>query len=275
MLFNTYEFIFLFLPIVFVLFWVSKSVRTRLYVLTFSSYVFYGYWNPWFVLLMVGSTFLDYWVGEKLYLETRQKIRNLLLLISMGGNLGSLGFFKYYNFFADSVNSALNAIELTNFIPILNIILPIGISFYTFQSMSYTIDIYRKKTQPTHDLLKFACYVSMFPQLVAGPIVRHSDMIYQFEEKGILLFRLNLFLMGLSIFFIGLFKKVIIADTMATYATPVFNAANTGLFELTFFSAWGGVLAYTFQLYYDFSGYSDMAIGIGLLFGIRFPLNFY
>ena len=275
MLFNTYEFIFLFLPIVFVLFWVSKSVRSKLYILTCSSYIFYGYWNPWFIFLMLGSSCLDYWVGEKLYVENRQKKRKFLLLLSLGGNLGSLGFFKYYNFFADSVSLALNSIELTSFIPTLNIILPIGISFYTFQSMSYTIDIYRKNTQPTHDILKFLCYVSMFPQLVAGPIVRHSDMIYQFDEKGILNFRLHLFLMGLSIFFIGLFKKVIIADTMATYATPVFNAANTGLPELTFFSAWGGVLAYTFQLYYDFSGYSDMAIGIGLLFGIRFPLNFY
>ena len=112
MLFNTYEFIFLFLPIVFVLFWVSKSVRSKLYILTCSSYIFYGYWNPWFVFLMLGSSCLDYWVGEKLYVETRQKKRKFLLLISLGGNLGSLGFFKYYNFFADSVSLALNSIEL-------------------------------------------------------------------------------------------------------------------------------------------------------------------
>lgn len=273
MLFNSYEFIFLFLPIVFFLFWFSKKFKLKLIILTVASYYFYAFWNPWFIFLMLGSTLLDFWTGKKMFSETEQDRRKVYLLLSMFGNLGSLGFFKYYNFFADSVNTTLAILELPSLIPILNIILPVGISFYTFQSMSYTIDIYRGDAEPTHNFLKFACYVSMFPQLVAGPIVRHSEILYQLDEKlnsYIKKVNYDLIAKGLILFSIGMSKKILIADRLAERINPMFLDYQ----NLDFIGSWAAMLGYTFQIYFDFSGYSDMAIGLGCLFGFSFPINF-
>lgn len=265
MLFNSYEFILLFLPIVWLLYFALKNPRMRLWVLASSSYFFYGYWNYKFIPLLLFSTLIDFFVGKKIGKLADQKKSKKWLLLSIIVNLGFLGFFKYANFFAENLSFLSGS--SAQFIP-WDIVLPVGISFYTFQSMSYTIDIYRGNFKPYEDFLAFSTYVSFFPQLVAGPIVRHDELVPQLltptkpETSNIVI--------GLQRFVLGLAKKVIIADSIG-------NAVDQALIhivDLSSLEAWMCALGYTFQLYFDFSGYSDMAIGLGRLFGLSFPENF-
>lgn len=218
---------------------------------------------------MAVSTFVDFFAAKYIYKSDSGKKRKIALVLSLCANLGLLGFFKYFNFGLDTISSIANLFNLSPNLPVLNIILPIGISFYTFQTMSYTIDVYRKKLAPTNNFYEFACYVSLFPQLVAGPIVRFSSIVEDLENINSFS-KISNFHRGLSMFVIGLGKKVIIADAIARIINPLFENVS----DLSTPLAWIAILGYTFQLYFDFSGYSDMAIGLGRLFGLRFPQNF-
>lgn len=271
MLFNSFEFIFLFLPIVLILYYSLSNHRHKLILLLLSSYIFYGYWNYKFVLLLIISTTLDYYLGIAIFNSKDSIRRKQLLLVSIITNLGILGFFKYFNFFVDSfydLSSLIgNESQRTFF---LEVVLPVGISFYTFQSLSYTIDVYYNKTKPHYDYFAFAAYIALFPQLVAGPIIRHSDLVYQLEDTKRGFFNAENFAKGIVLFIIGLSKKVILADFLAATIDP----ALVGLQNLSTIEAWLCTFGYTLQLYFDFSGYSDMAIGLGLMLNLVFPWNF-
>lgn len=269
MLFNSIEFA-LFLPLVFVLYWfvTNRSIKLQNILLVVASYVFYGWWDWRFLSLIFFSSALDYFLGLRLN-ESDDKIRRKgYLLISLFSNLGLLGFFKYYNFFAESFSEAFTLLGQHIEPSRLNIILPVGISFYTFQTLSYTIDIYRKKLEPTKDPIAFFAFVSFFPQLVAGPIERAKNLLPQFyvsrhfeKEKAI---------DGLRQILFGLFKKVVIADNCARYVDAIFNNHTDFSGSTLFF----GAVMFSVQIYGDFSGYSDIAIGTSRLFGFNLQQNF-
>ncbi len=268
MLFNSIEYL-IFLPVVFIFYWLFKnSYKNQNILLLFSSYVFYGWWDYRFLSLILLSSFLDYYIGLKLEEAKEQNNKKRWLLVSLISNLGLLSVFKYYNFFADSFASTMSTIgwevnDLT-----LNIILPVGISFYTFQTLSYTIDIYRNEIKACRDIVSFFTFVSLFPQLVAGPIERASNLIPQIQNKR----NLNITLLKTGVFqlFIGLFRKVAIADNLGVYVDSVYDNYDihnsSTLLVATIF--------YAFQIYFDFSGYSDIAIGSAKLFGFNFNRNF-
>jgi len=268
MLFNSTEYL-IFLPIVFILYWLLKSsYKNQNVLLLISSYIFYGWWDYRFLSLIIFSSFLDYYVGQKIEAAIRQQNKKHWLLVSLCSNLGLLAIFKYYNFFADSFASTMSTVgwevnDLT-----LNIILPVGISFYTFQTLSYSIDIYRGQIKASKDIVGFFTFVSLFPQLVAGPIERASNLIPQIENKRIL--NTNLIKTGVFQIFVGLFRKVAIADNLGVYVDAVYGNYEvhngTTLMLATVF--------YAFQIYFDFSGYSDIAIGSAKLFGFKFNRNF-
>ncbi|MEL7354834.1 MAG: MBOAT family protein [Cyanobacteria bacterium P01_A01_bin.116] len=271
MLFNAYEFILLFWPLTLILFFQIgrlKQIRLATLWLVVASFFFYGWWNPAYLLLLIASILVNYCLGMALSsARFSQAVRKGVLVAGIALNLAALGYFKYASFFADNINAVLKADFNVG-----TILLPLGISFFTFQQVAYLIDAYAGKTKE-YRFLDYCLFVSFFPQLIAGPIVHHNDMMGQFSRSST--YRLNdeNIAVGLSIFSMGLFKKVMLADTIATFATPVFNAAASGT-VLTFWDGWIGALAYTLQLYFDFSGYSDMAIGIARTFGIKLPLNF-
>jgi alginate O-acetyltransferase complex protein AlgI len=271
MLFNTYEFIYLFVPIVLIGFYSIPRIHFKILFLTLASYFFYGFWNYQFIPLLLGSTLIDFFVGKKIHQTESLAKRRTLLLVSMITNLGVLGFFKYFNFFSDSFFSFANAVnlEMGSFTP-WDIILPVGISFYTFQSMSYTIDVYRRSTGPYENFVSFAAYVSLFPQLVAGPIIRHNDLVPQLMDHSSYKFNANNFSQGLILFVLGLSKKVLIADRIGVTVDTLLP----NLEYLTGLESWLCLLGYTTQLYFDFSGYSDMAIGLGKMMNLDFPINF-
>lgn len=269
MLFNSLSFI-VFLIIVLALYyapilsWVSKKR-----MLLLSSYVFYGLWNPPLVILLWISTIVDWMAGKKLAIEENNRKRKLWLLLSMFVNLGFLGFFKYGNFLLENFTALLNTIGVEFQARPMDIILPMGISFYTFQTMSYTIDMYQKRTERARTFLDFALYVTFFPQLVAGPIVRAQDLISQFyEEKKA---TINQFLWGVFLLTIGLFQKVVLADTLLSNTADDVYGAGKVLHSL---DAWTGTLAFSGQIFFDFAGYSTCAIGIALMLGIILPDNF-
>lgn len=269
MIFNSFIFLFAFLPVAFIVYWLLRGKQVRYLWLTAMSYIFYGYWNWRFIFLMLLVTTVDFALGLFIDRAVTSKKRKILLSLSIITNLGLLGFFKYFNFGLDALRIMSSTFGLDLALPILSIILPVGISFYTFQSMSYTIDIYRKQLSPTKNFLEFACFVSLFPQLVAGPIVRFREIVSDLEnidklEKSKAMHK------GINFFVIGLAKKVLLADSIALIINPMFN--NYALLGTV--GAWLAVLGYTYQLYFDFSGYSDMAVGLGYLFGFRFPQNF-
>lgn len=267
MLFNSYEFIFLFLPITLIIFFsIGGKGHHRIAIawLVGASLFFYGWWKPAYLSLMLISILFNYAIGVAL----THKPQKLTLVFGIAVNLSLLGYFKYANFFIDNLN------QLTEFnYHLETIILPLAISFFTFQQITYLVDAYKGETKE-YNFLHYCLFVTFFPQLIAGPIVHHKEMLPQFAKNCIYKLNHEHLAVGLTIFFLGLFKKVVIADGIAIYATPVFAAAEQGV-ALTFFEAWRGALAYTFQLYFDFSGYSDMAIGIARMFGIRLPLNFH
>jgi len=270
MLFNSYTFIFLFLPIVLLGFHlIGKQGHHRVAIawLVGSSLFFYGWWNPAYLGLMLVSIFFNYGIGVSLGGAPKQPNKKPILIFGVIVNLGLLAYFKYANFFVDNLNNIAGTDIVLE-----QIILPLAISFFTFQQIAYLVDAWRGETKE-YNFLHYCLFVTFFPQLIAGPIVHHKEMLPQFAKDVVYKLRSKHLAIGLTIFAIGLFKKVVLADGISVYASPVFDAAEAGV-VLTFFEAWGGSLAYTFQLYFDFSGYSDMAIGIARMFGIRLPLNF-
>lgn len=268
MIFNSLEYL-VFLGLVFAVYWViNGNYKWQNVLLLISSYVFYGWWDWRFLSLIIFSSFVDYYVGLKLYGSISPKKRQRWLLVSLCSNLGLLAIFKYYNFFADSFADSMLILgwevdDLT-----LNIILPVGISFYTFQTLSYTIDIYRRQFIPTKNMLSFFTYVAFFPQLVAGPIERASNLLPQIEGPRV--FREKWFKEGLFQISIGLFRKIVIADNLGKYVDSVYGnweIHNSSTLVL-------GTFFYAFQIYYDFAGYSDIAIGSAKLLGFKFNPNF-
>jgi alginate O-acetyltransferase complex protein AlgI len=269
MLFNSIDFA-IFLPIVFALYWfvTQKNLRLQNFLIVLASYFFYGWWDWRFLSLIIFSTVVDYSIGVLLSKEDNQKKRKLFLWLSIIVNLGFLGFFKYYNFFLDNLITAFTFFGTQLQASSLKIILPVGISFYTFQTLSYTIDVYRKKLTPTKDFVAFAAFVSFFPQLVAGPIERATNLLPQFYKKRE--FDYSKAVDGLRQILWGLFKKIVIADNSARFANEFFN--NSG--EYGGSGLLLGALFFTFQIYGDFSGYSDIAIGTSRLFGFNLKQNF-
>lgn len=269
MLFNSPEFA-LFFPTVFGLYWLLSPDRVRYQnlLIILASYVFYGWWDLRFLGLIAFSTLLDFFVGIGLSKTDNQGQRKSLLYLSILTNIGLLGVFKYYNFFADNLVAVLSSIGLKPNIRSLNIILPVGISFYTFQTLSYTIDVYRNKLVPTRDITAFAAFVSFFPQLVAGPIERATSLLPQFYKK-----RNFSYLRSKDALFQilwGFFKKLVIADNCAIYVNHIFDHSN----ELSGTSLFVGAVLFAFQIYGDFSGYSDMAIGFSRWLGFDLTRNF-
>ncbi|MCK8479559.1 MBOAT family O-acyltransferase [Psychroserpens algicola] len=269
MLFNSIDFA-IFLPVVFVLYWfvVKQHLRLQNTLLVIASYVFYGWWDWRFLSLILFSTIVDFSIGIYLKKTSDAKKRKYLLWTSIGVNIGLLMFFKYYNFFVDSFVTAFsffgNSIQPNN----LDIILPVGISFYTFQTLSYTIDVYNKKLKPTQNFIQFAAFVSFFPQLVAGPIERAKHLLPQFMTKR--KFDANFAMSGIYLIIWGLFKKVVVADNCAFFVNQIFDgSSNYSSLELFI-----GAILFGFQIYGDFSGYSDIAIGVARLFGFSLMVNF-
>ena len=268
MLFNSYEFIFLFLPITFFIYFYltgKKIIDGSKAFLVLSSLFFYSWWNVAYLPIILVSMLFNYNIAIQLG-KNRDLIvsKKLLLIFSIVMNLLLLGYFKYTDFLIENIN----LISDKN-IPILGLALPLAISFFTFQQISYLVDSYKKETKE-YNYLNYALFVTFFPQLIAGPIVHHKEMMPQFSSNVNLVKNYKNIVLGLFIFSIGLFKKVVIADTFATWATNGFDIAMT----LNFVEAWATSLSYTFQLYFDFSGYTDMAIGVALLFNIKLPINF-
>lgn len=269
MLFNSIDFA-IFLPVVFILYWfgTNRSLKLQNFLVVVASYVFYGWWDWRFLSLILFSTLVDYFVGLKLKKEENRVKRKLLLWTSISVNIGFLGFFKYYNFFLDNFVHAFSFFGSDISVNSLNIILPVGISFYTFQTLSYTIDVYKRKLEPTGDFIAFAAFVSFFPQLVAGPIERATHLLPQFYVAR--RFDYGKAVDGLRQILWGLFKKVVIADNCAEFANEIFNnSAYMGGSTLIF-----GAVFFAFQIYSDFSGYSDIAIGTSRLFGFDLMQNF-
>lgn len=270
MLFSSAVFLFGFLPIVLALFlWLQRRrhARASFALLVGASLFFYAWWRPEYLPILVGSVLFNYAWGRWLAARPAPAVARALLVSGIAANLALLGWFKYAGFFAETLDALLGtgwSVEA--------VLLPLGISFFTFQQIAYLVDTYRGRTRAT-GLLEYALFVSFFPQLIAGPIVHHGEMLGQFHARRPASRVGQDVLLGLSVFAVGLFKKSVIADGVAPYADTVFALAGGGA-PLDLLYAWSGALAYTVQLYFDFSGYSDMAIGLGLLFGIHLPLNF-
>lgn len=265
MLFNSYEFILLFLPVSLFVYYrlVSSNLSIALTWLVASSLFFYGWWNPTYLALLIASILFNYGLG--LYLTRSSK--KVALIFGIAANLSLLAYYKYTVFIVANVNQ----IFATNW-NVGTIILPLAISFFTFQQITYLVDAYRSKTHE-YNFLHYCLFVTFFPQLIAGPIVHHKEMMPQFYDAKKLNQTFKNLSIGLTLFTLGLAKKVLLADSLAPYASKAFAATAAGI-TLSFIEAWRGAMAYTFQLYFDFSGYSDMAIGLALMFGICLPLNF-
>ncbi|MEA2110936.1 MAG: MBOAT family protein [Campylobacterota bacterium] len=269
MLFNSYEFIFFFLPFTFFIYFYLLSQRLIAGAkgfLVFASLFFYSWWNVAYLPLILSSMLFSYVVGNSLN-ENFKKVKiskKALLSIGVVANLSLLGYFKYSDFFIENFNVAFSAN-----VNLLHLALPLAISFFTFQQIAYLVDSYRGETRE-YDFLNYALFVTFFPQLIAGPIVHHKEMMPQFASRWNLAKNYKNIALGLFIFSMGLFKKVVIADKFAIWATNGFDVAQ----NLNILAAWATSLSYTFQLYFDFSGYTDMAIGTALLFNIRLPFNF-
>lgn len=266
MVFSSNLFILYFLPI-FLLTYHLVNRKYKNYIILAFSIFFYSWGAPKFVLVIITSTIFDYYIVQRLYLSQNANHRKLLLTISLFINLGLLAYFKYANFFVSNVNEVLQSLGYTQ-LKWTAVVLPIGISFYTFQTLTYSIDVYRRVQTPLQKVSDYLLYIMSFPQMIAGPIVRFNSIADQItNRKEIIDDKLS----GFYRFAIGLAKKVLIANVMAKQADLIFDS---NLSELSMEMAWLGLIAYTFQIYFDFSGYSDMAIGIGRMIGFKFPENF-
>ncbi|AXO13137.1 MBOAT family O-acyltransferase [Thalassospira indica] len=278
MLFNSYEFIFVFLPVVYVLcnyginFFpgvaqgTSKGNEIRVKFLFASSLVFYGWWFWKYIFIILASIIINFYVSNRMNRAGSARRNKIYLILGVAFNLSLLGYFKYSYFFVENISEILG-----KEISFEKVILPIGISFFTFQQIAWLVDRY-KGEKGEHSFWRYGLFVTFFPQLIAGPIVHHRQLIPQFEQLADKRTWQNLYL-GTSIFALGLFKKVIIADSAALISSPIFDAAAVG-YQPDFVQAWVATLGYTLQIYFDFSAYSDMAVGIGLIFGMRLPINF-
>jgi len=268
MLFNSIEFL-LFLPLTFALYWAFKDKFTaQNFLLLVFSYIFYGWWDVRFLSLIIFSSAVDFTLGIQISKSSNDRKRKLLLGLSLVTNLGLLGFFKYYNFFLESFIGAFESINIHLHATTLKIILPVGISFYTFQTLSYTIDIYRKKFIPTRNVIAFFAFVSFFPQLVAGPIERASTLLPQFFKKRS--FNYAFAADGMRQMLWGFFKKMVVADNCAQIVDTIFK--NPEVYNGP--TLWVAIILFSFQIYCDFSGYSDIAIGTAKLFGFDLMTNF-
>lgn len=266
MLFNSYLFILLFLPITFIGFIFFQKYESRILScswIVFTSLVFYGWFNPKYIMLILISILFNYILAYTLRVPSKHN-RNLLK-VGIIGNLLTLAYFKYTNFFITNINELTGSSFST-----LSIILPIGLSFFTFEQIAYIVDVYQCKVKK-YSFLDYCYFVTFFPRLIAGPIIRHSEVLSQIEKSNIHKIQYKNICIGLSIFIVGLFKKAIIADNLVTIADSVFDTTHN---TIPMINAWLGALAYTGQIYFDFSGYSDMAIGLARLFNITLPLNF-
>ncbi len=270
MLFNSHAFIFLFLPIAFALFFLFARISTLLAAgwLAVASLFFYGWWNPAYVALLLASIVGNYFAGFAIARTADAASKKRLLIAAICINLALLAYYKYSNFFLANVATALGSAP-----PQADIILPLGISFFTFTQIAFLVDTYQGKVKE-YNFVHYCLFVTWFPHLIAGPILHHAEMMPQFARAETYRVQSGNVATGLTIFFIGLFKKVILADGIAVYVSPLFSLPAAGIAP-TFLEAWGGALAYTFQLYFDFSGYSDMAVGLSLMFGVRLPINFH
>ena len=269
MLFHTYLFIFGFLPATLIAFFVAARINRKLpvFVLIAASIVFYAYWMPAVTLLLLGSIVFNYLAGLYLQSDRPKAQRRIAVIATIAIDLGLLGFFKYANFFLGTVETLGGFEKLT-----LDIILPIGISFYTFTQIAYLVDSYKGEVKEK-SFSSYVLFVTFFPHLIAGPVLHHKEMMPQFADPETYRFNWLKITLGALLFAIGLWKKVVFADTMAPWANEAFGAVATGAAPEGW-TAWGGALAYTFQIYFDFSGYSDMAVGIALMFGVKLPINF-
>ncbi len=265
MVFSSYIFLFFFLPLALLCYYAASS-KYRHLVLTLFSYFFYGWANPYFCLLMVFNTTVDYINGRMM--EKFPEKKKLFVMLSVICDLTILGIFKYFNFGIENYNALMGALGLpeAQFMGFWRIVLPLGISFYTFQSMSYVIDVYRDDAKVVRNWIDYACYVSMFPQLVAGPIIRFQEVADQLQSR---VHSLEKFTRGIAFFMLGMGKKILLANPCGKIADTAFSAGVTDVLD-----AWYGIVAYAFQIYFDFSGYSDMAIGLGLMLGFVFAKNF-
>lgn len=272
MLFNSVEFLFLFLPVLLLVFFLLARSSNRLAAawLTLGSLFFYAWWNPTYVSLLLASIVFNYLVGQALARgggDVGATRRKRLLFLGVAADLSLLAYYKYANFFVDSVNRATGTTY-----SLAEIMLPLGISFFTFTQIAFLVDTARGKAKE-NDFIHYSLFVTYFPHLIAGPVLHHKEMMPQFAQASTYRFNTEFFTVGLTMFALGLFKKVVLADGIAPYAAPVFAAAGQGE-VIGLLQAWGGALAYTLQLYFDFSGYSDMAIGLSYLIGVRLPINF-
>ena len=278
MVFTTHIFVFYFLPAVLGVYYALPAVvhrlgggadtlsRFRNLWLLATSYVFYGWWNPWFVLLMLFVTVVNYGCGRSIARPgATDRQRRTWLITGIVTSLGTLGFFKYFVFFQINANQALVWFGAEGF-SVWTILLPVGISFYTFQALSYTVDVYRGEAPPARSLSDFACFLALFPQLIAGPIIRYHTVATQLVNRSHTWER---FASGATLFVLGFAKKILLANPLGRMADTAFAAES-----LTAFDAWFGVVAYAFQIYFDFSGYSDMAVGLGRMIGFEFIKNF-
>jgi alginate O-acetyltransferase complex protein AlgI len=278
MVFTTYLFVVYFLPLVLVLYFGLHGLGRKAgasdgptcpalnALLVLVSYVFYGWWNPWFILLMLGITVVNYACGRLIGLPgVSRRFRLWVVTIAIVASLGTLGFFKYFLFFEDNLNQLLSGLGAGT-VRVLAITLPIGISFYTFHALSYTIDVYRGTAPPARSFIDFACYIALFPQLVAGPIIRYNTVADQLVSRS---HTWEKFASGVTLFVLGFAKKVLLANPMGRVADAAFDARS-----LSAPDAWFGALAYALQIYFDFSGYSDMAVGLGRMIGFEFQKNF-
>ena len=270
MLFNSYVFLFGFLPAVLVGWWgLSRWKQPRLAFLTGASWFFYAWWDWRYLPLLIGATSIDYVAGLLIAGSESETRRRLLLAASLATNIGILAYFKFAGFFLGSLDGIGSALGLGAPLPALHIVLPVGISFYTFNSMSYTIDIFRRRIEPTHNMLEYTTFVALFPHLVAGPIVRFTDLADQLKHLTPRLTSENA-ARGMYFLSCGLVKKLLIADQLSPRVDMLYAAhAHLGLA-----TGWAAAIGYSLQLYFDFSGYSDMAVGLAFLLGFRFPQNF-
>jgi alginate O-acetyltransferase complex protein AlgI len=265
MVFSSHIFVFYFLPVLLLVYY-NLPLRWRNVFLAAMSYAFYGWWKPWFVTLMLACTAANYLCAGLIAAPGASRARRTgALVLACGASLGLLAFFKYFMFSLESLNSLL-AVFGAAALPVLRVTLPIGISFFTFQALSYTVDVYRRHAPPARSLLDFACFVSMFPQLIAGPILRYHTVADQLAARQHTVSR---FSCGAALFILGLAKKILLANPIGEVADAVFAAAAPCALD-----AWFGVLAYAFQIYFDFSAYSDMAVGLGRMLGFEFLRNF-
>ena len=265
MLFSSQVFLYFFLPITLIIYYLSPR-KFRNFILLVASLVFYAWGEPVYILIMLFSTVFDYVNGlliDKFQKENKNRYAKIVLIVSVVGNLSILGFFKYSNFLITNLNSLFH-FDLS----LLSIALPIGISFYTFQTMSYTIDVYKKNVEAQKNLISFATYVTLFPQLIAGPIVKYRDVRESLENRKE---NISDFSEGVKRFILGLFKKVMLANNIGFLWESINAIPNQ---EMSVILAWIGAICFTLQIYYDFSGYSDMAIGLGKMFGFHFLENF-